>query len=50
VNRVHDSIAKPTTKTRNGWNSKRPKTTRGQKLKGSYYAAATPVQVSWIER
>ena len=47
---VHDSIAKPRLKSRDGWNTKAPKTTKGTKLTGNYYARATPVVLSsrWI--
>ena len=44
---VHDSIAKPKAKARNGWNTKGYKETRGEKLKGSYYQRATAVKVTW---
>jgi len=48
---VHDSISKPNTKTRNGWNTKAGtyKTTRGQKLKGNYYSRATAPVTRWVE-
>ena len=48
---VHDSIAKPKAKTRNGWNTKGSiyKTTRGQKLKGNYYSRATAVQSRFVD-
>lgn len=51
MNTVHDSIAKPKTKTRDGWNTKAGiyKTTRGQKLKGSYYQRATAPVSRWVE-
>ena len=47
MNTVHDSIAKPKTKVRNGWNTRGHKETRGQKLRGNYYSRATPVKVTW---
>ena len=47
MNTVHDSIAKPKTKARNGWNTKGYAATRGEKLKGNYYSRATPVKVTW---
>jgi len=47
MNTVHDSIAKPKAKSRNGWNTKGYKETRGEKLKGSYYQRATAVKVTW---
>jgi len=43
---VHDSIAKPHTKARNGWNARGYKSTRGVKLKGAYVSRATPVVLS----
>ena len=46
---VHDSIAKPRTKARNGWNTKGHATTRGVKLTGNYYNRATPVVVRRVE-
>jgi len=45
---VHDGIAKPHTKSRNGWNTKGYKSTAGQKLTGNYYNRATPVVVRFI--
>ena len=50
MNTIHDSIVRPVVKTRAGWNTRGYKTTRGQKLKGSYYNRATPVVVRFIER
>lgn len=47
---VNDSIVRPIQKSRNGWNTKRPKETRGQKLKGNYYSAATPVVVTYVKQ
>lgn len=46
---VNDSIVRPMTKTRKGWNTKGYKTTKGQKLKGNYYNRATPVVVTYIK-
>ncbi len=46
---VHDSIAKPKAKTRNGWNTKVYRETRGQKLRGSYYQRATAPVSRWVE-
>jgi len=50
VKTVNDSIVRPITKSRNGWNTKGYKETRGQKLKGSYYSRATPPVIRFIER
>jgi len=50
VKTVNDSIVRPILKSRNGWNTKGYKTTRGVKLKGSYYNRATPVVVRYIEQ
>jgi len=49
VKTSHDSIARPRIKSRNGWNAKGYKDTRGQKLTGNYYNRATPVTVRWVE-
>jgi len=49
VNTIHDSIAKPKTKVRNGWNTKGYKDTRGQKLTGNYYSRATAPITRWVE-
>jgi hypothetical protein len=50
VKTVNDSIVRPITKSRNGWNTKGYKETRGQKLKGSYYNRATPVVVTYVKQ
>jgi len=48
VNTTHDSIAKPRTKSRNGWNTKGYAATRGEKLTGRYDSRATAVKVRWV--